>query len=61
MGTSEEEEEELMLSDEYDEPEEKNADKIQYVVTDADEGDWLERQAEAERKGEEVEEVVEES
>ena len=48
-----------MLSDEYDEPEEKNADKIQYVVTDADEGDWLERQAEVERKGEEVEEVEE--
>ena len=47
-----------MMSDEYDEPEEKNADKIQYVVTDADEGDWLERQAEAEWEGEEEEEEV---
>lgn len=49
-----------MLLDEHDVLEE-NADKIQYVVSDADEGDWLERQAEEdpERKGEEEE--VEES
>jgi hypothetical protein len=50
----------LMLSDdEHDVPEEKNADKIQCVVTDeADEGDWLERrQAEdPEQEGEEEEE-----